>query len=146
MTTVHASPTYRIRPAGPPPPGYPTARVLQTSEVSETSEVSPVFDARRAAYMAHCLATPAPENTKGIYHELMRLAASGGAGLGDAAGAPPPAIHEGVIAATLDYIDARHDCADFSLHGVLRLLYQFSDHPRLSPGLVGRCRRTVLDF
>ena len=27
--TVHASPTYRIRPAGPPPPGYPTGRDAQ---------------------------------------------------------------------------------------------------------------------
>jgi len=131
--TVHASPTYRIRPAGPPPPGYPTGRDAQ-----EPGTLGSSFDTRRAAYMAHCLATPAPENTKGIYHELVRLAASGEA-------APPP-IHEGVIAATLDYIDARHDCADFSLHGVLRLLYQFGDHPALSPTLVERCRQTVLAF
>ena len=133
--TVHASPTYRIRPAGPPPPGYPTADDAHASgtraEVPGTSATT--FNARRAAYVAHCLATPAPENTKGIYHELVRLA---GGGL----------VHEGVIGATLDYIDARHDCADFSLHGVLRLLYQFGDAPGLSPGLVERCRQTVLGF
>ena len=153
--TVHASPTYRIRPAGPPPPGYPTAREAQAPgtrvQVLGTSEVPGTFDERRAAYLAHCLATPAPENTKGIYHELVRLAAVGAtagsgpiAASGDAAAGP--AIHEGVIAATLDYIEARHDCADFSLHGVLRLLYQFGDHPALSRSLVERCRQTVLGF
>ncbi len=139
--TVHASPTYRIRPVGPPPPGYPTAREAQAP--GTRVQVPGTFEERRADYLAHCLATPAPENTKGIYHELVRLAASDRFAANDAAA---PAIHDGVIAATLDYIDARHDCADFSLHGVLRLLYQFHNHPSLSHDLVERCRQTVLGF
>ncbi len=141
MTTVHASPTYRIRATDAPPPGYPTAPAADAFAVEPDAGS---FEVRRAAFLAHCLANPAPENTKGIYHELVRLAASGRAGsrsTGDIG-----VVHEGVIAATLDFIDSRHDCADFSLHGVLRLLYQFGDHPGLSPGLVQRCRQTVLGF
>ena len=82
MTTVHASPSYRIRPAGPPPPGYPTARDSQVpgyaTQVPGTLEVPGTFRARRAAFLSHCLANPAPENTKAIYHELAGLAAASG--------------------------------------------------------------------
>ncbi len=128
--TVHASPGYRIRPAAPPPPGYP-AEVRPDDFAAEPDEMT--FEQRRTAFLAHCLANPAAENTKSVWHELARLAAGG-------------AVHEGALHATLDFIDARHDCADFALHGVLRLLYQFGGHPGLSPALLDRCRRTVLDF
>ena len=127
-------PDYRIHAATPSPPGYPAQRVADpfTTEPDGSS-----FEARRAAFLAHCLANPAPENTKGVWHELARLAAGS-------------AAHEGVLQATLDFIEARHDCADFALHGVLRLLYQpglsGGDHTRLSPGLVERYSRTVLGF
>lgn len=43
-------------------------------------------------------------------------------------------------------ISAREDCADFVVHGVLRLLYQFSDSPLVAPGLLDTAKRTVLDF
>jgi len=128
--TVHASPGYRIRPAAPPLPGYPE-EVTPDAFTSEPDDMT--FEQRRAAFLAHCLANPAAENTKSVWHELARLAAGG-------------ALHEGAITATLDFIDARHDCADFALHGVLRLLYQFAGHPGLTPALLDRCRRTVFDF
>jgi hypothetical protein len=51
-----------------------------------------------------------------------------------------------VIRATLDFIDQRKDCADFSMHAILRMLLQFGDHPTLSPELLDQARRTVLDF
>ena len=46
----------------------------------------------------------------------------------------------------LERIDQRPDCADFRMAGVLRLLYQFGDDPRLNEDLRQRIRRTVLDF
>ncbi|MCX6032507.1 MAG: hypothetical protein NT169_24840 [Chloroflexi bacterium] len=130
MTTIHASPSYRIRAATPPPPGYPTQ---PTPDVYTAEPDAAGFEARRAAFLAHCLANPAPENTKIVSYELARLAAGG-------------TVHEAAIQAALDFIDARRDCADFALHGVLRLLYQFGDHPGLSRDLVARCRQTVLRF
>jgi hypothetical protein len=130
MTTVHNSPGYRIQATGAPPPDNP----VQPAPDSYTMEPDAgSFEARRAAFLSHCLANPAPETTKGVWHQLARLAAGG-------------SVHEGAIAATLDFIAARHDCADFALHGVLRLLYQFGNHPGLSPDLLERCRWTVLEF
>jgi hypothetical protein len=130
VTTAHASPDYQIRVKDPTPSDYP-------SKVSPDSfsdrPFAPDFDSRREAFLDHCLRNPAPLNTKGAYYELARLAAGG-------------VPHEGVIHATLDYIDQRKDCADFSIHAVLRMLYQFNEHPSLSAGLLDRAQRTVLDF
>ena len=63
--------------------------------------------------------------------------------------------HEGVIQAALDFIDSRNDCADFVLHSILRLLYQFDPeqagtmlevaHPP-SRKLLSRAKYTTLDF
>jgi len=43
-------------------------------------------------------------------------------------------------------IDERGDCADFRLHPVLRLLYQFGENPNVSEGLLEEARRSVLGF
>jgi hypothetical protein len=80
------------------------------------------------------------------YIELARMAAGG-------------RPHEGVFLAALDYIEARKDCADFVLHSILRLLYQFSPLPahlplqnsqqpagRLSARLLDRARQAILCF
>jgi hypothetical protein len=93
------------------------------------------LDQRRAAYTAHILKNPAPDNRKAIWAELVRLAGGG---------TPDP----DVITAALDFIDARRDCADFILHGVLRLLFQFAEsgaHP-LPTSLLARAEKTVLSF
>jgi hypothetical protein len=128
--TVHTSPGYRVQPAGAPPAGYPTepAPGLYATEPDGEN-----FENRRAVFLAHCLANPAPETTKGVHYQLARLAAGG-------------SVHEGALMAALDFIDGRHDCADFALNGVLRLLYQFGEHPGLSAGLRAQCRQTVLGF
>jgi hypothetical protein len=130
MTTVHASPDYRITVVGSPPPGYPSDTA---PDVYADRPFAADFEARKAAFLQHCLSNPAPTNTKGAYHELARL---------EAGGIP----HEGVIRATLDFIDQRKDCADFSMHAILRMLLQYGDHPTLSPELLDQARRTVLDF
>ncbi len=134
MTTVHASPDYRIHATASPPPGYPTG---PTADAYTAEPDAGSFEARRVAFLAHCATNPAPENTKVVFYELARLAADGATGSG---------VHEGAIFAALDFVDARRDCVDFTLHGVLRLLYQFGDHPGLSTGLLERCRQTVLGF
>ncbi|MFX1411799.1 MAG: hypothetical protein ACFFA6_15745 [Promethearchaeota archaeon] len=121
---------YSLPVDGPSPPGYPTKSVPDT-HTTESFAVD--FAARRQAFLAHVRRNPAPGNLKAPYYELARLAA----------GAAP---HEGVFRAAFDYIDQRRDCADFVLHGVLRLLYQFGGDPALSPDLLDRARRTMLGF
>ncbi|MGE5375190.1 MAG: hypothetical protein ACM3XO_09045, partial [Bacteroidota bacterium] len=76
----------------------------------------------------------APGNTKPAWHELARLAAGG-------------TPHEGIFHAALDFIDARKDCSDFVLHGMLRLLLSKElDQGRLSRGLLSRTKQTILKF
>ncbi len=130
MTTVHAQPDYQLKVTQSPPPGYPSERQLDQFSIRP---FAPDYAARRQAFLEQCLRNPAPINTKAVYYELARLEA----------GALP---HEGPIKAALDFIDARKDCSDFVLHSILRLLYQYGDHPALSPELLARARQTVLNF
>ena len=51
---------------------------------------------------------------------------------------------ESQIVVLLDYIDARHDCADFRLVSILRSLYCY--HALLSPQITAAMKRTVLGF
>jgi hypothetical protein len=51
-----------------------------------------------------------------------------------------------VFEAALDHIEQRFDCADFVLHAILRLLYQFPDHGALPSTLHARAREATLGF
>ncbi len=115
---------------GDAPPGYPARSV---PDGYATHPFAPDFAARRRALLAHIRRNPAPDGYKAPYYELARLAAGGDA-------------HTGILQAGLDYIDRRQDCADFVLHSVLRLLYQFGDCPGLNTDWLERARQTVLDF
>jgi hypothetical protein len=140
--TVHAQPDYQIQPIGEPPPGYPTEPLRDSFQSAPDHST---FDQRRADFIARVLKNPSPRNTKPVWYELVRMAGGG-------------QPHEGVIISALDFIDARKDCSDFVLHGILRMLYQFvqpSDeqkskaptfHFPLSKELIERARQTVLNF
>ncbi|MFA5399703.1 MAG: hypothetical protein WC169_00080 [Dehalococcoidia bacterium] len=137
--TVHAQPDYRIKATTPAPAGYPAE---PSPDAFSERPFLPDYGSRRKTFLDHILRNPAPENTKAGWYELARLAAGG-------------KPHEGVLLASLDFIDARRDCADFALHGILRLLYQFTPYgggqgmrigQPLPTSLVSRMRKTVLDF
>ncbi|MBI2421197.1 MAG: hypothetical protein HYV27_00105 [Candidatus Hydrogenedentes bacterium] len=53
---------------------------------------------------------------------------------------------EALIRRALERMDARQDCADFGMHGILRLLHQFGESPLLSSGLMEDMRASVLRF
>ena len=53
-------------------------------------------------------------------------------------------LQEEEISSVCDFIDERHDCADFAVHGLLRLLYQFAN--AVGSELTARVRATVLAF
>lgn len=130
--TVHTQPDYQIRASSPAPAAHPTA---PKPDSFSSEPFLPDYDSRRAAFFEHILKNPAPENTKPAWHELARLAAGG-------------TPHEGIFHAALDFIDARKDCADFVLHGILRLLEsrELDTSHLLSDHLFSRAKRTVLDF
>ncbi len=115
---------------GPAPADYPRQAVR---DAFSQASFAPTYAARKQAYQAYVLANPAPPNFKAPYFELVRLAAGG-------------QPHEGILLGACEYVDGRKDCSDFVLHALLRLLYQFNVHPRLSPHLYERVFATVLGF
>ncbi len=122
----------------PPPPDYPR-RAVPDAYASES--ISSDYAARRQALLEHVLRNPAPADRNAPYYELVRVAVSRGAR--DASAAIP---HQGVFQAGMDYVERRKDGADLVLHALLRLLYQFADHPALDQALLERARATVLGF
>ena len=137
-------PDYTIRATSSAPASYPT------TPIPDSFSSEPFlhdYESRRVAFFEHILNNPAPENTKAAWHEMARLAAGG-------------IPHEGIFHAALDFIDARKDCADFVLHGILRLLYQCIEptgdwkvksgaptfHFPLSKEVVERAKHTTLSF
>jgi len=92
-------------------------------------EPSTSYRARRQAYLDLHLR----QAGGGIHAELARLACGA---------APDPAQ----VRVALDKLDAREDCADFRLAGILRLLYQYGDSPLLPSALLAEIERSVLGF
>ncbi len=91
-----------------------------------------IYDDRRQAFFDDASQNAdSLTGTAAAYYQLVRIAT----------GKP---LQEDVILERCDFIDARHDCADFALHCLLRLLYQFPD--ALSADLAARIRSTVLGF
>ncbi len=87
------------------------------------------YAARRQAFFDYHAARPG----NGIHSELVRLAL----------GQP---TDETLIQQSLVKMDARLDCADFGLSGVVRLLYQFGDSPLVSQETWNRVQESVLGF
>ncbi|MEK3883344.1 hypothetical protein [Paenibacillus sp. PL2-23] len=56
------------------------------------------------------------------------------------------AVNVDIIGETLDYIDARYDCADFAMHGLLRIYAKFADGGRIDEKLLGRMKAVILGF
>lgn len=54
--------------------------------------------------------------------------------------------NEPALQPVLDEMDAREDCADFGMHGILRILYQFGDSPLLTDAFREHARQSILHF
>jgi hypothetical protein len=123
---------YQIEVQHDSPPGYPSEPVRDTYH---TTSFSSDYEIRRAALLDYYNRIPAALNFKAAFHELARLAR----------GQVP---HAGILDAALDYIDARRDCADFVLHSILRIVYEFEHHSGslLPAEFIARARRTLLGF
>jgi len=110
----------------PTPADYPTTSV-EDHFTATPFDVS--YEARRQAFLDLTVANPG----HGPFSEAARIAMG-----------RLPDEHR--IQDALDNMEARKDCADFGLHGILRLLYQFGDSPLLSDGFRARARKSILDF
>ena len=121
---------YVIAADTPPPANYPFEGITDSYS---TTPFQPTYDARRKAWLEFILRNPAPTTPEAPFFELARLTAGG-------------TPYEGIFRAALDYIDNRLDGGDHPLHCMLRLVYQFAEHPRLTPDLIRRTRVSLLDF
>lgn len=90
------------------------------------------YEERRRAYLEFC-AAQSPGGRTGFFSQIARLE------LGRA-------IDEGPIRAALDVVDARVDCCDFSVGGLLRILYLYRQHPHLSSQLISAIEERILNF
>ena len=116
---------------GPAPEGYPREYVRDTYS---RTVFAASYEDRCAAFIDHVLKNPGVNTVKGVFYELIRIDQDNGP------------IHESLLFAALDYIDARRDCADFVLTGMLRLRLQLWDSELLSEAFRSRLRDTVLGF
>jgi hypothetical protein len=123
---------YELTPLSPAPAGYPTEPVPDVF-TTDPGESPAGWEARREGYLEWVRRNPAQPHLSSVFRELARLQAGG-------------PVHAGLFEAACDFVDQRLDCADFVMHGILRLLYQFGDDPRVPPGLLERARHTVLGF
>lgn len=111
----------------PRPAGYPAGGGPEDTFSERSFEAD--YVARRRAFLNHCATRP----SGGAWGQML-LAESG------------LPVWEGSLYGDLLHIDRRPDCADFTLQGIIRLLYQFSDSGAFSKAFLGHARQTVLDF
>jgi hypothetical protein len=97
-------------------------------------EPQSTYDDRRRAFLEYAAAAPDGHGRAGFFAQIARLALDRGP------------LDEASIRDALAYVDARHDCADFTVAGLLRVLYQFGASPLLPADLAAAIRRTLLGF
>src|SRR5215211_3847237 len=69
-----------------------------------------------------------------VFHQIARLELSQGP------------LDEQLWRASIELVDARRDCADFALAGLLRVLYRYRASPLLAPEQRAELERAVLGF
>jgi hypothetical protein len=131
LYTFHATPDATLGELPPPPEGYPRSF---TGDRFASRPFAAEYGQRRRAYLEHVLSNPAGKGIKGMYAELVRIAEGRGP------------VYTDLLYAALDFIEARRDCADFLLLGIIRLLHRYSDRALLPGALCQRAEEVVLDF
>ncbi len=126
-----AAPDSGMPPLPEAPPGYPQQ---DQPPPYHGEPIGGGYEARRHAFLALWAARPAPRTVKGAYAELARLAL----------GVWP--VHEPLLLRVADFVEKRYDCADFTIHLLLRILYQYEGSPLLDAATVDRIRAVVLGF
>ena len=90
------------------------------------------YASRKKAFLEYAAQTEPGRGRTGFFSQLCRLELNRGS------------IDEACIRDALDHVNARRDCADFSVAGLLRLRYQYAD--RISPKCVTDVEQALLNF
>ena len=92
------------------------------------------YASRRRAFLEFAAAAEAGRGRGAVFSQLCRLELGRGP------------IDEEAIREALAYVNARHDCADFTVAGLLRMLYLHAANPLLPLDLVQATCEAVLGF
>lgn len=91
------------------------------------------YGSRKQDFLAFAAAADGGDGRGGFFSQLCRLE------LGQA-------IDEAAVRSAVTYVNERHDCSDFTVAGLLRLLYKYGDSPLLSSGLKSEIEACLLGF
>jgi hypothetical protein len=96
----------------------------------------PRFEERRQAYLEAEVAADrqAGNGRAEVFHQIARLELGRGP------------LSRRLLRASIDLVNARRDCADFALAGLLRLLYKYRDSPLLAPDLRAEIEQAARRF
>lgn len=92
------------------------------------------YESRRAAFLEYAAAAEGGKGRGGFFSQLCRLELDRGP------------IDEESIRDAVAYVNARHDCADFTVSGLLRLMFLYGDSPLLPPELIQEVRDGLRNF
>jgi hypothetical protein len=94
------------------------------------------YDERRRTYLEAEVAADRPlgNGRAEAFQQIARLALNRGP------------LSEELLHSSIELINARRDCADFALAGLLRILYQHRASPLLSPQLLAEIEQAARDF
>lgn len=98
------------------------------------SEPQGTYETRRKDFLQFAAEAKGGNGRGGFFSQLCRLEL----GVGP--------IQEESIQAAVDYVNERHDCADFTVSGLLRLLFLYSESPLLSREILQSVRDSIVNF
>ncbi len=90
------------------------------------------YEERRELYLRYCASHPT-SGKKGLFSQVARLELN-----------EPPL--ESIIREAIDYVYSNKDCNDFTVAGLLRILYRYRENPLLSASLIADIEICLLSF
>ena len=94
---------------------------------------APTFEARRATYLQWAAGKPTSAELGGIFTDILKLAYD-----------PAATLSEPALKDALDFVNGRNDTADFTVAGLVRLLYLYGD--RLTASQRGGIESALVNF
>lgn len=90
------------------------------------------FEERRQQYLTYC-AAQSPGGRIGFFSQIARLELR-------------QPVDEGPIREALAFVDSRKDCADFTIGGLLRVIYRYDQSPNIAKDLIADIETCLLGF
>jgi hypothetical protein len=125
-----------VKPAWPPErQGDPVPqRPSADSPPFHRTPLAPTFEERRQLFLEYASSQPTPPDRGGIWVELAKLETG------------QDFLAQDTLQDALDFVNARHDTADFTMVGLVRLYFKYAESEFLTPEQSEGIKRAMLDF